>query len=152
MSGPEKFCGTCGEPIDSPGQRCLASGELLCAPEELMSEETLRATVRQFVKGITYASYYASGKGQVTLSQEGREAVVKLQALVSLEDDEERKLTMPSLRTPEQWAEEKGIVVVDPDGWREDGYFLWDKAISEEEFDRRAAVSTTASRKEDGSW
>lgn len=54
--------------------------------------------------------------------------------------------------TPEHWEKLKGIVIVDPDGWRRDGYFLWDNPITEEEFDRRAAESTIANRKEDGSW
>lgn len=56
-------------------------------------------------------------------------------------------------KTPEDWARLKGIVIVDPDGWRDDeNYRRWDEPITEEEFRRRAAVSTIANRKEDGSW
>lgn len=59
---------------------------------------------------------------------------------------------MSEKKTPEDWAEEKGIVIVDPDGWRRDGAPALDEPITEEEFNRRAAESTIASRREDGSW
>jgi hypothetical protein len=47
----------------------------------------------------------------------------------------------PALATPDEWSKRFGIKVWDPDGWRSDGK-PWDEPISEDEFERRAAVST----------
>lgn len=57
---------------------------------DLMSVATLRATVRELVEGVTYASYYGEGKGaQTTLNASGRASLVRLTAMVSLEREEE---------------------------------------------------------------
>lgn len=57
-------------------------------------------------------------------------------------------------KTPEEWCQIKGVIIVDPDGWRDmplaqknetgnlDGLQNWDTPIDEAEFDRRAALST----------
>jgi len=44
--------------------------------------------------------------------------------------------------TPEQWSTQYGIVVRDPDGWREDGQ-SWETPITLREFNRRMTCSTT---------
>ena len=48
----------------------------------------------------------------------------------------------PAKFTPACWAEAKGIVILDPDGWRLDDAPDWDEPISEYEFDWRAVFCT----------
>ena len=52
---------------------------------------------------------------------------------------------MEELKTSAQWAEEKGVVVLDPDGWDRKNYdYSWNKEeIMEAEFERRKSESTT---------
>lgn len=44
-------------------------------------------------------------------------------------------------RIPARWAAERGLTILDADGWRADGTPL-DQPITREEFDRRLALST----------
>ncbi len=47
-------------------------------------------------------------------------------------------------RTPLSWSIRKGVVILDPDGWdRTNLDEDWWRPITEEDFDRRAARSTT---------
>ena len=49
------------------------------------------------------------------------------------------------LKAPALWAHEKGIYILDWDGWREpNGRSVTDE-ITEEEFERRVAICTVAS-------
>lgn len=52
---------------------------------------------------------------------------------------------MEELKTSAQWAEEKGVVVLDPDGWDRQNYdYSWNvEEITEAEFERRKSESTT---------
>lgn len=52
---------------------------------------------------------------------------------------------MEELKTSAQWAEEKGVVVLDPDGWDRKNYdYSWnEEEITEAEFERRKSESTT---------
>lgn len=52
---------------------------------------------------------------------------------------------MEELKTSAQWAEEKGVVVLDPDGWdRKNYHYSWnEEEITEAEFERRKSESTT---------
>jgi len=52
----------------------------------------------------------------------------------------------PILRPPSYWEQHCGIEIRDPDGWRIDGK-PFDAPISEEEFHRRAALSTARHRR-----
>jgi hypothetical protein len=45
------------------------------------------------------------------------------------------------LKTGRQWAHERGIEIIDPDGWRSDGRDLNDH-ITKEDFEARIAIST----------
>lgn len=45
------------------------------------------------------------------------------------------------VQTPDEWSRRLGVIVRDPDGWRNDGK-SWDDPISEDEFRRRASLST----------
>jgi len=45
-------------------------------------------------------------------------------------------------KTPEEWSAEKGIRIMDPDGWRSKGDPAWNKPIDEEDFMFRARMST----------
>jgi len=46
------------------------------------------------------------------------------------------------LRTGPEWAAQCAITVVDPDGWRDPNGLPWHHPISEDEFSRRASIST----------
>jgi hypothetical protein len=48
---------------------------------------------------------------------------------------------MSDLRTPDEWSRIQGVLVLDPDGWREDGK-PWTEPITEDEFAKRLAIST----------
>lgn len=48
----------------------------------------------------------------------------------------------PELKTPDEWCQIKGLRVMDPDGWRGQHASHWSNAITEAEFDERAAMST----------
>lgn len=48
-------------------------------------------------------------------------------------------------KTAIEWSEEEGILIVDPDGWRDGGPVGLDTPISKDEYLRRKAVSTIAS-------
>ena len=54
------------------------------------------------------------------------------------------------LKTSEEWAKEKKVVVLDPDGWDRMNYdYSWfEEEIDEAEFDRRVMESTTMIRKQ----
>jgi hypothetical protein len=45
-------------------------------------------------------------------------------------------------KTPEEWSAEKGIRIIDPDGWRNKGDFTWNEPIDEKEFMFLAMMST----------
>lgn len=47
-----------------------------------------------------------------------------------------------TLKTPEAWAKEQGITILDPDGWRGEWNKDFDEPISQEEFHRRMQIST----------
>lgn len=47
----------------------------------------------------------------------------------------------PALKTPKEWGEILGWVVMDPDGWRHDGK-SFDEPITEEEYTERMWIST----------
>lgn len=47
-----------------------------------------------------------------------------------------------SYKTPAEWAEIKGLYIMDPDGWRSDDAPDCDQPICESEFDTRASMST----------
>lgn len=52
---------------------------------------------------------------------------------------------MSDLRTPIQWLEEpeyKGIIVMDPDGWRHNDGVTWDTPITQGDFAMRLFEST----------
>lgn len=56
------------------------------------------------------------------------------------------------LKTPEQWADEQGILILDTDGWR-DKCFLYDakdfrEPITKKEYNDRVSISTIMSRPE----
>lgn len=51
------------------------------------------------------------------------------------------------LKTPDEWCEQTGTHILDPDGWRGSAGRPWTDAISLAEFKRRTAVSTTNSAK-----
>lgn len=71
------------------------------------------------------------------------------QALDDLDDFRQRD-EAPELRTPEEWCKERGLVVLDPDGWRLATIFEgvvyeprgFEEAISESEFLARLDSST----------
>ena len=46
------------------------------------------------------------------------------------------------LRTPQEWQEIMGVVIMDPDGWRTKDAPAWDEPITQSEFQTRAAIST----------
>jgi len=46
-------------------------------------------------------------------------------------------------RTPEEWCEQYGLIVLDPDGWRTPGAPAWTDPIGLAEFYHRAIESTT---------
>lgn len=48
------------------------------------------------------------------------------------------------LRRPDEWCRLKGVYVLDPDGWRDDGAPSWIEPITEAEFDRRLSICTQA--------
>ena len=51
-------------------------------------------------------------------------------------------------RTSAEWSQLKAVAVTDPDGWnRKDFDNAWNESITEKEFDRRAALSTTITLK-----
>jgi hypothetical protein len=43
--------------------------------------------------------------------------------------------------TPEEWQKITGIIIYDPDGWREDNK-NWDDPIDQDEWNRRMIIST----------
>jgi len=45
------------------------------------------------------------------------------------------------VKTPDEWQDELGLIVLDPDGWRRDGT-SWTKPITREEFETKLASST----------
>ncbi len=45
------------------------------------------------------------------------------------------------IRTPDEWQKLTGITILDPDGWRADG-FDFNKPISEADWNRRMLQST----------
>lgn len=45
------------------------------------------------------------------------------------------------MKTPEQWADEVGITILDPDGWRIDGKDF-EEPITFEDFEHRLVNST----------
>jgi len=48
-------------------------------------------------------------------------------------------------RTPEEWLQAekyKGLVIMDPDGWRGKDAPAWDEPITEDEFNHRLCMST----------
>lgn len=45
-------------------------------------------------------------------------------------------------RTPDQWCEEYGVDILDPDGWREEDSPAWDEPITLVDFHRRVSIST----------
>lgn len=49
----------------------------------------------------------------------------------------------PEKRTPEEWSETYGLLVLDPDGWRVPGAPDWAEPVSLAEFYHRALESTT---------
>ncbi|MFG3715831.1 hypothetical protein [Micromonospora sp. NPDC047730] len=51
--------------------------------------------------------------------------------------------TRPDLRTPDEWSEVTGLVVLDPDGWRADGR-PWSAPLTRADFLKRAMRSTLA--------
>jgi hypothetical protein len=50
-------------------------------------------------------------------------------------------------KTPEQWCEELGYKILDPDGWRSEGDPPFDEPLTYEEFWPRLAVSTIMNRR-----
>lgn len=58
---------------------------------------------------------------------------------------------MDELRTPEEWGEIFGCLVLDPDGWRTDGT-PWDKPLTREDYQRRMFVSTILPRYASAGW
>ncbi len=52
---------------------------------------------------------------------------------------------MEEIKTSAEWAEEKGVKVLDPDGWdRQNLTYSWnEEEITEAEFERRLSLSTT---------
>jgi len=46
------------------------------------------------------------------------------------------------LHTPTEWQEYLDIVILDPDGWRQEGAPSWDTPITKEEFLARASYCT----------
>ena len=48
---------------------------------------------------------------------------------------------MDELKTPIEWSKIDGIVIMDPDGWRNDGKSFYEP-ITRAEFDERTWVST----------
>ena len=52
---------------------------------------------------------------------------------------------MEEMKTSAEWAEEKGVKVLDPDGWdRQNLTYSWnEEEITEAEFERRLSLSTT---------
>ncbi len=54
------------------------------------------------------------------------------------------------LKSSEEWAKEKKVIVLDPDGWDRTNYdYSWsEEKIDEAEFDRRVSESTTILRKQ----
>ena len=59
-----------------------------------------------------------------------------------MDQKDENPIIHLDLRTPEQWSKVKGIHIVDPDGWREEGSPSWETPITEREYLDRAAVSS----------
>ncbi len=53
-------------------------------------------------------------------------------------------------RTPEEWCEAYGLVVLDRDGWRTSGSPDWRDPVGLAEFRERALASTVAGRGESG--
>jgi len=49
------------------------------------------------------------------------------------------------LKTPEQWAKEDGIIIMDPDGWRMKDSPPFDQPIPKSEYDWRVIISTIRS-------
>jgi hypothetical protein len=49
---------------------------------------------------------------------------------------------VPELKTPSQWEKEYKILIIDPDGWRMKGAPEWEDAITREDFEQRAWMST----------
>lgn len=52
-------------------------------------EMFLNDQIERLVDGITYARHYRDGRAQVMLSPEGAKGLTKIEALVSLEREEE---------------------------------------------------------------
>lgn len=48
------------------------------------------------------------------------------------------------MKTPDEWAAEHDVLILDPDGWRRDGK-PWDEPLTEEDFLDRMAQSTICS-------
>ena len=49
------------------------------------------------------------------------------------------------MKTPDEWCEELGASVMDPDGWR-DGTRSWEEPITRKEFDERLIRCTIDGR------
>jgi len=45
---------------------------------------------------------------------------------------------------PQYWAEQYGVMIADPDGWRSPGDPSWNTAISRSDFETRMGMSTIA--------
>lgn len=45
------------------------------------------------------------------------------------------------MKTPEEWENEMGVVVLDPDGWRRDGK-SWHEPLTRDDFWHRMVQST----------
>lgn len=55
---------------------------------------------------------------------------------------EVRDAKLPVKRTPEQWCEQYGVDIADPDGWRSKDAPAWDEPIALADFLQRARQST----------
>lgn len=79
------------------------------------------------------------------LTDEEHEQVVKIETSVRLSQLREivAVVERPVVRTPSEWEEVSGVVVLDPDGWRGKDEMPWSEPIEWSDFARRAAISTT---------
>ncbi len=49
---------------------------------------------------------------------------------------------MPEKKTPTEWSEIYGVVIIDPDGWRLPYSPWWDTPIDQQDWERRLFIST----------